>query len=511
MSYDSSEEGRIVLPIVAIFMILLACFNYMNISIVSAAARLKEIGLRKVIGASRRLTMIQFLTENILITLIAGGIGLILGYAIFLPWFVRLTEMQLSLNLASGDLWIFLGLVLLGTGLLSGIYPALYISRFEVVQIFKGKLKFGKKNRLTKVFLTLQLVFVCVGITGAVMFAQNSAYQAERSWGYNQQNTLYINVGDKEKYDQLKNELSGNKEVLAIAAAQHHLGTSYDKTMIQFPDKQYEVREISVGPSYVETMGLQLAAGRTFAQHRTGDANKVMVTKHFTEYFKMSQPLGEVFKINEQRYEIIGVLEDFHFFNFYYETEPTMLTLSSADEYQYLALQVNAGSEVAAFDMVQSTWTELFPEEPFDAGYQDLIWKGFYRDLIIQKRFTTAIAIILVILASLGLYGLIRLNLAGRVREFSIRKVLGASAKSISKNIIRQYAPLAAIAIVMGGPLSHVLVKANLDMMYPDPRPFGYTGVTIAVIILIFVLLAVVATQIRRVVRANPVDGLNVE
>ncbi|MEL7147168.1 MAG: FtsX-like permease family protein [Bacteroidota bacterium] len=269
---------------------------------------------------------------------------------------------------------------------------------------------------------------------------------------------------------------------------------------------------MAVGPSYIETMGLKLAEGRTFTENRQGDHEKVLVTSYFAEFFEMEKSvIGNVFKIEDQRYQIIGVLEDFHFYNFYYEQEPTIITLAEPEDYQYLAFQVSPGEETAAFETLQSTWIRLFPEAPLDAGYQDLIWTGFYRELIVQKHFTTAVAIILVILSCLGLYGLIRLNLAGRVREFSIRKVLGADFQNISKSILRQYVPLAAVAIVLGSPLSHILIKANLDMMYPDPRPFGYSGVTIAVVILIFILLAVIATQIRRVINANPVEGLKIE
>lgn len=197
ISYDASWEGRVTLPIVALFMILLACFNYINIGVVSASGRLKEIGLRKVIGANRKKVISQFMSENLLITFIAGIIGLFLAISIFLPWFRDISEMPLKLQLLDSDLWLFLGAVLVLTGVISGLYPAFYISKFSVVNIFKGSVKFGKKNPVTKVFLGIQLVLACIGITGAVMYAQNTAYQAERSWGYDEKNSIYAQFSDR--------------------------------------------------------------------------------------------------------------------------------------------------------------------------------------------------------------------------------------------------------------------------------------------------------------------------
>ena len=180
--YNASAEGRISLPIIAIFMLGIACFNYINISIVSAAKRLKEIGVRKVIGASRTKVMLQFLIENIFVTFFALILGLLLALFLFLPWFVGIAERSMELDLFHLDLWVFLFTVLMITGLVSGFYPALYISKFNAIRIFRGSLQFGKKNPLTKFFLGFQLVMACILMVGAVMLSQNSNCQAQRSW-----------------------------------------------------------------------------------------------------------------------------------------------------------------------------------------------------------------------------------------------------------------------------------------------------------------------------------------
>ena len=511
ISYDASLEGRVTLPVIALFMILLACFNYINIGVVSASGRLKEIGLRKVIGANRKKIITQFLSENLLITFIAGLIGLFLAVTVFLPWFINISEMPLKLQLMDVDLWLFLGSVLVITAIISGIYPALYISKFSVVNIFKGSVKFGKKNPVTKVFLGVQLVLACIGITGAVMYTQNTAYQAERSWGYDQKNTIYAEFSNQEAHILLKEMMVKNADVLSIAGTTHHLGKSMRKTVLHSPDHQYEVFEMAVGPDYIHTMGIELQDGRTFEKNQQSDYSKILVNEQFIENTGLENPIGAVYRIDSIRHEIIGVVKDFHFNNFYYENRPTIITLAEESYFQFVALKVRPGSNQEVYDNLQSSWASLFPETPFQGGYQDEIWVGFQQDLINMRKFMTAIAIVLTILASLGLYGLVKLNIAGRIREFSIRKVLGATLKNLASDIYKQYIRLSLIAVIIGAPVSYFLIKANLDMMFPDQRPHGYSGVIISVSILVLVLISVIASQIRKVLKSNPVKGLKTE
>jgi ABC-type lipoprotein release transport system permease subunit len=188
--HDYNREGRIGMPIIAVFMIVLACFNYINIAIVSASKRLKEIGVRKVIGANRRKVIVQFLSENVVVTSFAAGIGIILCYFIFLPWFVQFTGWELELPLLRGNLWLFLIALLLFTAVVSGLYPALYISNFDTIKIFRGSLQFGKRNPFTRVFLCVQLILACMTITAGVVFTQNNHFQNNRSWGYDQKHVV---------------------------------------------------------------------------------------------------------------------------------------------------------------------------------------------------------------------------------------------------------------------------------------------------------------------------------
>ncbi|MBV6646549.1 MAG: ABC transporter permease [Cyclobacteriaceae bacterium] len=511
ISHDSFYEGRVILPFIAIFMLVLACLNYINIAIVSATKRLKEIALRKVIGANRAKVAIQFLSENILVTSFAMIVGFLLAITMFLPWFVKTSSMDLELDISDLRLWLFLGSMIFATGIVSGLYPALYVSKFQVTAIFRGGVKFGRKNLLTKVFLGMQLILACTGVTGAIMFAQNSAYQETRSWGYEQDQVIYTGLHDPSAYHQLHRVMSQNPNVLSLAGSRDHLGATSSDVVLHLPKRDYEVQKIGVEANYFETLGIKLKKGRFFKANHQSDDTKLIINERLADNLAFEEPIGQVFRIDSGRYEIIGVVQDFHFSNFYYDVRPVVFKVAQPDEFRFLSMKVKEGSDLDIYRDLQKQWSLIFPEEPFMGGLQQDIWGMFYEDLDIQRNFMGNIAAVAVLLASLGLYGLITLNVSGRVKEFSIRKTLGAQRKNIAKNIIRQYAWLTGIALVTGAPVGYYLNQANLDLLFAYPKPDNYFGAIAAAMILLAILVMVVLMQVRKIARTNPIDGLRVE
>ena len=509
--YDRYYEGRVSLPFVAIILFVLACLNYINIAVVTATKRLKEIGLRKAIGAVRSKIIFQFLSENILITFFALILGFIFSITLILPWFRRLADLDINVHMMHWDLWVFLLGTLLFTGVISGLYPAFYVSKFETVQIFRGSLKFGKKNPLTKIFLGVQLVLACIGTTAAVMFTQNSNYQRERDWGYNQNSVLYIYVEDESGYQKMANDMAQVPVVEAIAGSRNHLGKSRQNVILHLPDKEFEVQKISVGDDYLDLMEIDLVQGKGFEADRASDNTSVIVNEFLVESMGWAQPLGETFRIDSVQFKVIGVARNFHFNNFYYEMAPMIFLKSEQEDYRYLSLRVEEGKEADAFVELRKSWLKNFPEEPFFGGHQEDVWSSFNVQLDIMEEYNKVLATITVILASLGLYGLITLNVTGRSKELSIRKALGAELKNLASAVGRQYLLLGLISMSIGAPVSYFLIKANIDMMFPDPRPMEMWGVVLSTVIILLVLLLVLSTQIRRVSTVNPATGLRVE
>ncbi|MCW5912458.1 MAG: ABC transporter permease [Cyclobacteriaceae bacterium] len=509
-SSKSNYVSIYFMVVIAVFMLALACTNYINIAIATAAKRLKEIGVRKTIGATRKVVITQFLTENIVLTSFALLIGVALGYFFFIPGFESLWHFNMDFRFTDVNLWIYLPVILLVTSIASGIYPALYISRFRVTTILKGSVKFGQRNLLTKVFLCFQLIFACIFITMSVMFTQNTNYMSKRSWGYNRAGTLYAMVPDQSSFEKLSAIMVQSPNVLSISGSAHHVGKTHKSTVLHFPDHDYEVDQLSVDANYFGTMGLELKEGRTFNDFEGSDRHAVVINETLAGNIK-GNPIGLVFRIDTVQYEVIGVLKDFHSYTFRQLVRPIIFKVADKPDYRFLSLKARGDSDMEVYKALQAGWSELFPEIPFEGGLQEDVWGFYYREIGIYKLVWKVFAFLAVSLATLGLYGLVRLNVEGRTKEFSIRKVLGAGIKNISANVINQYLVLFIVALCIGAPLGHWLGTWLIEFSNEYHMPITPSGAMISTVITAVVLLATVSTQIWKVMKSNPVSGLKVE
>lgn len=510
-SLHENYESLVFLYVVSGFLLLLACFNYINIAIVSAAKRLKEISVRKVVGASRSMITFQFLSENIFLTAFAAFIGLILGSQLFIPWFEELFDFKMGFVFGDLKLYgILLGIVLF-TGVFSGLYPALYIAKFQAVSIMKGSLKFGKKNTLTTFLLGFQLVLASLLITTGVMFTMNNNYIAKRSWGYGQEDRVYVSVPDYSSYEQMRTRMLQNPNVLSLAGSKDHIGKGESKVVVERPDREYEVVQMSIGPNYLETMGIQLLKGEKFKVDHESDKSIVLVNETFTESLGFEDPIGEVIKIEGIRFTIAGVVKDFHNRSFSSLLKPTVLRLSDKEDFRYLTIKARQGSQFETYADLQAQWASVFPEDPFQGGNQEDVWGFYFTSISSHGKFWSGIAFIAILIAALGIYGLVTLNVTSRMQEFSIRKVLGAKIENIGGSVVKGYLILFGIAIMIGAPLSYYAVDFLLNFAYHYHVPMNVSGVMTAVLTLVFVLLSVVLIQMIRLSRANPVVGLRNE
>lgn len=509
MSSDGKYQSIIFVAIISVFMLALSCFNYINIAIVTAAKRLKEIGVRKTIGATRGVVIGQFLVENLVITFVALITGLLLGTFVFIPWIESIIHNSFEFTWMDPNLWIYLPAILLLTGVASGLYPSLYISSIQVAGILKGSVTFGRKNPITKIFLGIQLVLACILITAGVMFSRNTDFMKNRSWGYDQHQVQYVSVPNAAAFEKLRALIEREPDALSVSSSHDHLGRIHSKTVLRMPDQQVEVDELAVDAKYLETMGLSLIEGRAFIENSTNDRHTVIVNESFTA--TIAEPLEKTFRIDSTEFTIIGVVKDFHSYSFFRKVNPTIFRLSSPENVRYLSVKVREGSEQKMAALLKTYWLQLYPETPFDGGYQEDVWGSYYEQLEKHSKVWKGFASIAVLLASLGLYGLVMLNVTGRRKEFSIRKILGAGISSIGTNILGQYVILFSIAFMIGAPLSYLLNKMLFDTIYWYHMPITFTGPFVAMIILIFVLLLTVSTQILTVAKANPVEGLKEE
>lgn len=511
VSRESDQEGHLVLTIIAAMMMALACLNYLNIAISSGTKRLKEIGVRKVIGANRAKLIVQFVTENILLSGLALVLGFCLGTFFFLPQLNNLFGIQFVVNVFEAQFLVYIVGMLLLTAIASGAYPAVYISKFQAVSIFKGKLRFGQKNRLTKVFLTLQFVLACITVVAGITFTMNTKWQNDKPWGYDKENTIMVSVSDQPSFQQLSNRLSSDPNISSIASGSHHLGMRIASSVIDLPDRKFEASRMDVSASYAKTLGLTINAGRDFKENYESDKSKVLINETFAKQLDWADPVGNTFRFDSMTYEVLGVLKDFHSSSFWNEIRPLFFRVMKEDQVRYMVLKTEPGATEKVYEELQATWSEQFPEVPFEGNYQKELFWEYFRNVNGHRAIMMTVAVMALLLSCFGLYGLVALNVAGRRKEFSIRKVLGADLIALVRSVSSHFLVFLLIALIVGGPISFILINQLMDIIYTYHMPMTSLPVLMAIGFILLSVLITISTQINKVRRSNPTEGLRIE
>ena len=513
ISGGNDPAGSIVLITIGTFMMLLASFNYINISISSATKRLKEIGIRKVVGGTRRQLALQFIGENLITCFFALLLGGIWARTIIAPWFDSQFSIGLELNFyQEPEAWGFLIVLLLITGIGSGAYPALYISSFRPVNILRGRQKFGKKNTFTRLLLTFQFVLSMITIVFGVAFLQNGQYQQDRDWGYDQAQTLVVPVDNGKTYAALKNELLQRPGVLELAGSVNHIGRSVRLAVIDIDGQKHEIRQLDVGYDYLETLDVRLQKGRFFDEALVTDLEEsAVVNQTFADNMGWEDPIGQSFGLDSLTYTVVGVVADFHYYNFNNEIEPAFFRMAKEDKFRYLSLKVGEGTISRTEAYVKELWKKYVPDKPYAAFFQDEVFDEYFHQLEGHGKVMSFTAILATILSCMGLFGLVSLNVAARMKEFSIRKVLGAGLAAIFNGINRQYLLLLVIASILGLPVSYWLLGLFFKEVYTYHMPLTMIPLLVSAVCLFGVALITVSSQIYKVMASNPVEALRNE
>ena len=518
ISGGPAPMGFILLSLIAVFLLSLACFNYMNIAIATAQRRLKEVGVRKVMGSNRTQLAFQFLCENVLLCLLALVLGVILAATLFLPGFNALFaegDTMLVFDIGStGRSWVFLIGLLMLIGVASGAYPAFYISRFQPMAIFRHVPTRGSKRWFTRTFLTFQFVLTFITMIAGVLFYQNATYQEQQAWGYDQEHLVVMRMSEPGQYRILEQKVQQMPNVRSVAGSAHQPGRGEGYAVIDIQGEKKEARRFDVGHGFFETLGIRLRAGRFFDPQRNADAVTMAI---INETFAQSQgwdaerALGQSFRYDSTSYTIIGVLADFHYEDFTDAIEPALFLLADDADLRYLSARVQPGTEAETIDAFGSLWKQTFPNLPGDVSVQSDVFAYFYRDNNNVARLFGCIALMALLISCMGLFGLASQNVARRMKEISIRKVLGASVLQVSVLVNRGFFIMLTLAACIALPLAYVALNALLADVYVDHAPFGLAPFGIAYILIFATALLTVTTQIRRVVRTNPAEVLRNE
>jgi hypothetical protein len=364
-------------PVMALFILLIACFNFANTSISTFGKRLREIGLRKTFGGQRSQLIIQFMLETVIICFLALFAGLIIA-AFLVPAYSSLwAYMSLKLTFTGyWFFWLFLILLVLLTGFISGVYPAIYVSSFNPVNVLKGSYLLRGTGMLSLVLIALQFSISVAALVMGIVFAQNTKFQDTLDQGYDKDNIIVVPVSS-ELFTPLRNETISNPKVISAEGTNYHLGWGNYRRPLKDANKQLEVDVLEVGPEYLTTMGLRLKEGRLFNKERaTADRtnNSIVVNRKFVEDFGWHEGVGQTVTLYDTtRLTVIGVVEDFYHSGVWNTIDPSMLRLTATDEFSVLAVRTEKNDRAAVLDFLNDKWKTIAPNYLFEGVMQDNI------------------------------------------------------------------------------------------------------------------------------------------
>ncbi len=513
LSWSNAPAAMVGFGVIATLLILLACFNYMNVAVASVSTRLKEIGIRKVVGGGKKEIIQQFLVENMLTCFVALIGGTLLAYFFFVPGFDSLYPVKIAFEFSSWyTILTFFGGVLIFVALVSGAYPALYISSFNPVKILRGKEKFGSKSLLSKILLGGQFTLSFTTIISCLVFVWADFYFERIDWGYDHAQNIVVPVLSKDQFAALRDKALQDPEILQVAGSQSQIGFSNLDTPVRVDGQDYHVAHLPVGEGYLETMNVRLKAGRLFDASIASDKKEsVVINESFAKKMGWKEPIGKFFESDSARRYVIGVVENFHYDDFFVNVNPLMFTLVEESKFNFLVVKAGNGHVNQVMAFLQKSWKEVAPDDPWRGFLQDDVFRSFFESNKANNTVGFFISGVAVLLACMGLYGLVSYNLTRRLKEYSIRKVFGAKIFDIFRLMNRDYAAIVLISFFIGAPIGSYLINMLINSVYPDPIPLDLSPYIITVVLMITTVALTLATQLFRVSSENPTRTLRIE
>jgi ABC-type antimicrobial peptide transport system permease subunit len=516
--FQGFHPAAIIAPsVVALLILLLACFNFVNTSIAYASGRLKEIGIRKVIGGMRSQLIKQFLGENLILCFIALLLGILLAKP-FTNFYDNLfPEFYFYLDyLENPGLLIFLIGLLLFTAIASGAYPAFYISKFNPVSIFRGKQQLGGTNPLIRVLITFQFAVSILAIISGIVLYKNSAFIENFDLGFDKEQVLVVPVRGEKNYNLLKSTIESHPAVVSIGASQHLMGRSWTRRDIEVDDIKTRIAVFDIGENYFETTGFRLAEGKSFNHNLKADAEQsVMVNETMVKTYGIESAVGRYIKFNSptpgREYRVIGIVKDFHLVGLWREVEPMALRYTPPERYLYLSVKFNLNNAKIINEYIQTSWKKLFPHLPYDGFFQTEILLEALNLTESLKLLFIYIAVIVIITSGMGLFALVSLNIVKRTKEIGIRRVLGATFTDISFLISREFILLVLIAGVLGSVMGYFAITAFMSSIWVYYVDFGIMPFIFSALLLFVLAILTVSSQVFSVATSNPTDSLRYE
>ncbi len=509
---NSNPVYTYILTGIALFILLIACINFVNLTVARSLKRAKEIGIRKVVGGERKQLIMQFLGESYVISFLAFvlAIGLV---ELALPVFNDLSNKALSFSyllsfkLVAGYVSIFLF-----TGMLAGFYPALVLSGFNPVQTLYNRQKHTGKNYLSKSLVVLQFTLATFFIIATITIYSQFNYLMHFDLGFNDQNVVSIKSfnTDRKLFNVFKTELLKNPNIKMVSADQ---GGRWG-TMAKINNGQQTGFDIKhIDEDYLPLFQIPIVKGRNFSKDMVSDsANSILVNETFAKQAGWKNPIGQVvdFFYMHKKYTVIGVVKDYHFLELTQKVSPEMFRMKPTDPWGNLFVKISDQNRSASIKAIQKTFKELFPFKPYAYSFKDAELAEQYSKEAKWKQIVTFSAILTIFISCIGLFGLATLSAERRKKEIGIRKVLGASVETIVSKLSADFLKLVIISALIASPAAWFALNKWLENYPYRVAVNSWIFISAAVGVLLVALITVSYHSIRAAI-ANPVHSLRSE
>lgn len=507
--------GVIAPFVMAGFILLVACFNFTNNAIAIAGKRLKEIGIRKVVGGRRRELIVQFLSETFFFCLLALAGSLFLAEYFVAGWDAMWPSIDLSVRYL--DNWPFFtalaGLIIV-TALLAGGYPAVYISSFRPIQVLRDRVQLGGMNWFTKSLLVVQFSISLAAVIFALAFYFNSRYQREFDLGYTYHGVIQVPVDGAESYQRLKNALSPKTQIQSISGGQHHIYSSSSKASVTIgTQSEKEVDVLNVGDDYFKTLNVRVLSGRGFEKDRASDLEEgLIVNEEFVRRFKLGDALGTRVLMNDTvSLYVVGVVKDVYLNALFQPLAPLAFRYVAEQNYRFLVASTNVSEVESVNNEIQNEWKKLFPATLYPGRLMEermVMALDHFDAVVIIYSFLGLVAIVMSVS---GLFGLMSIHLQKRTKEIGIRKILGASIPHILVKTSQLFLVVMCISFALGGLMGATMVNKLMDSVWEYYVAVDTRVLTLAIFILFSIASVTIYSIVRKAATANPVEALRYE
>jgi len=502
--------------LIAVFVLLIACINFMNLSTARSVNRAKEVGVRKTLGSLRNQLVWQFLFESILLSLIALVMALsIVG--LVLPIFRTFTGTDLRMGLWE-DGFILPGLILFAVfvGLLSGIYPSFFLSSFKPISVLKGLKRSDSRGKwIRNGLVVFQFGTSIALIAGTLIIKEQIDYMVNMDLGYDREHVIVLSNGSAlgDKTETFKQELKKDPRIISVggsgqypARANHVVGI-YSRE--HGPERRILIFNTGIDYDYIETLKLEMAMGRSYSREMAMDTATAIINESAVRALGLTDPLGVVLE-SWRTLTIIGILKDFHFRTLHYDVAPLILILNRSGRVRFLSIRIRSSDISGTLSHIRQVWEQFAGGQPFNYSFMEEDIERLYAAEIKTGQISSVFSFLAIFIGCLGLFGLAAYTAEDRTKEIGIRKVLGASIGNVLVLLSREFAKLIMYAFCAAVPITYLVMNQWLDNF---KFKIGITAMTFLIAggMTLLIALLTVSYQVIRAASRNPVETLKYE